>query len=177
MTVPPPYPHRPPEGPVDEPATGPLPMVGGTTGRSEHRSLHPQTPILLTVIGVLVLALGVMTALWVSANNQLSAIAAEQEAVPDLKAVADKHFSGVTTVRGNSDSVSITISGYDIVDAEPALEAVLDELGFSPAVLDRMEKTRALDGTLEASGHNCNVTWTYHPDDGLQMVFEAVHPS
>ncbi len=49
----------------------------------------------------------------------------------------------------------------------------LDELGFSSAVAERMSKTRALDGTQTAEGNNCNVSWTYHPDDGLQMVFEA----
>ncbi len=40
-------------------------------------------------------------------------------------------------------------------------------------MIGRMSDTRALDGTREAQGTNCNVTWTYHPDDGLQMVFEA----
>jgi len=37
---------------------------------------------------------------------------------------------------------------------------MLIDLGFSSAVLDRMSNTRALDGTLEAEGKNCNVTWT-----------------
>ena len=37
-----------------------------------------------------------------------------------------------------------------------------------------MSNTRAFDGTQEAEGKNSNVTWTCHPDDGLQMVFEAV---
>jgi hypothetical protein len=57
-------------------------------------------------------------------------------------------------------------------DALP-LSEYLSALGFSDAVLDRMSNTRALDGTLTAQGDHCNVSWTYHPDDGLQMVFEA----
>jgi hypothetical protein len=57
------------------------------------------------------------------------------------------------------------------------LKRMLTELGFSSAVIDRMDKTRALDGTQNADGKNCNVTWTYHPDDGLQMVFEADAPN
>lgn len=61
--------------------------------------------------------------------------------------------------------------------AAPGLRSMLGELGFSSAVLDRMGNTRALDGTREAQGKNCNVTWTFHPDDGLQMVFEADRPS
>ena len=36
-----------------------------------------------------------------------------------------------------------------------------------------MGQTRALDGTQRAEGKNVNVSWTYHPDDGLQIVFEV----
>jgi len=36
-----------------------------------------------------------------------------------------------------------------------------------------MMKMRALDGTQRAAGHNVNATWTYHPDNGLQIVFEV----
>ncbi|WP_395725436.1 hypothetical protein [Nakamurella sp.] len=61
--------------------------------------------------------------------------------------------------------------------AQPGLSNLLNELGFSSPVLDRMGHTRALDGTRGAQGHNCNVTWTDHPDDGLQMVFDAVQPA
>jgi hypothetical protein len=42
-------------------------------------------------------------------------------------------------------------------------------LGFSSATSDRISNTRALDGTLSATGEHVNATWTYHPDDGLQM--------
>jgi hypothetical protein len=36
-----------------------------------------------------------------------------------------------------------------------------------------MTRTRALDGTQDARRQSVNVTWIYHPDCGLQMVFEA----
>ena len=74
---------------------------------------------------------------------------------------------------GDADSLSITITDYKAATAWPELTSMLDELGFSPAVIGRMSDTRALDGTPGGPGQNCNVTWTYHPDDGLQMVFEA----
>jgi hypothetical protein len=77
---------------------------------------------------------------------------------------------------GDSDSISITIQTYGITAAAMPLKRMLTELGFSSAVIDRMDRTRALDGTQDADGKNCNVTWTYHPDDGLQMVFEAGRP-
>jgi hypothetical protein len=135
------------------------------------------TKLLLAIIGVLLLALGGMTALWVNTNSQLSAIVAERAGVPNLRGVADEHFANITSVYGDADSVSITITDSNVSKAAPALSGMPTDLGFSSAVLDRMGNTRALDGTREAQGHNCNVTWTYHPDDGLQMVFEATPPS
>lgn len=109
-----------------------------------------------------------------AADSRRAATAAD---VPNLRQVADKHLAAVITVYGNADYLDLTITDSTAAAVFPRLIATLDELGFSPAVVDRMAATRALDGTLRADGHNCNVTWTYHPDDGLQMVFEAVHPS
>lgn len=124
-----------------------------------------------------------MTALWISTNGQLSAIqsahaAAEADlaATPDLMNVAKQHLGSTAIVTGDSASVSVVIFDSGMPRAAAGLRSMLGELGFSSAVLDRMGNTRALDGTREAQGKNCNVTWTYHPDDGLQMVFEVVHP-
>lgn len=97
--------------------------------------------------------------------------------VPNLRQVADKHLANTVTIYGNADYLDITLTDTTVTAALPGLIAMLDELGFSPAVIDRMAATRALDGTLREDGRNCNVTWTYHPDNGLQMVFAAVHPS
>ena len=102
-----------------------------------------------------------------SAEAQRQSAAAE---VPDLRAVANKYFKGVASVNGTADSVSITIQTHEVITAALPLKRMLTELGFSSAVIDRMDKTRALDGTQNADGKNCKVTWTYHPDDGLQMV-------
>ena len=158
----------------------------------------------MILLAVLTVALVGTTMMWITTSSSLSADKAtvaslQQEnqelddaksapesaeadrrsaaaAVPDLRAVADKYFKTVASVSGNADSVSITIQTYEVITAAMPLQRMLTELGFSSAVIDRMDKTRALDGTQEADGKNCNVTWTYHPDDGLQMVFEADPP-
>jgi hypothetical protein len=33
-----------------------------------------------------------------------------------------------------------------------------------------MESTRALDGMQSATWSSYEVTWTYHPDDGLDLI-------
>lgn len=181
----------PEEGDVAQPdpqerPTGPVPVVTAASAEASEasRPTRQSTPILLAVIGVLVVALGVVTALWISSSNRLSAIGSAQAAVeadraatPNLLEVAERHLGSTAIVTGDSDSVSVVIFESGISRAAPGLTSMLDELGFSSAVLDRMGNTRALDGTREAQGKNCNVTWTFHPDDGLQMVFEAQQPN
>lgn len=99
--------------------------------------------------------------------------AAAEAALPDLKDLADKAFDATKVEpEGNAKSLDITLIGYD-APSHQALESFLTTLGFSDAVYTRMMETRALDGTQRAEGRNVNATWTYHPDHGLQVVFEV----
>jgi len=105
-------------------------------------------------------------------KSSQAAQAAKDADVPDLAVIAAKNFDA-GDYSGDASAVEITILDGEVSSKAAGLVDYLDELGFSSAVADRMSKTRALDGTLTAEGHNCNVSWTYHPDHGLQMVFEA----
>ena len=49
---------------------------------------------------------------------------------------------------------------------------ILDELGAPDAVWAKMERTRALDGMEEATWDQFTATWTYHPDNGLDIIIE-----
>jgi len=53
-----------------------------------------------------------------------------------------------------------------------AVNSILEELGFGQNVRQRMNSTRALDGRQFAENENFQVSWTFHPDDGLQVLFE-----
>lgn len=115
----------------------------------------------------------VLAASAAAAQSESVELAREAAAVPDLKAIADQVFGSEPAVDGSSDELEITLTDGNAARLGPLLSVYLTKLGFSAAVLDRMGKTRALDGTQSAEGKNCNATWTYHPDDGLQIVFEA----
>ena len=107
-----------------------------------------------------------------SVQALLAKQSAAAAAVPNLAAIAAKH-PGMEPLNPTSTSLEVTYKATDPDGKIVAVYAFMTELGFTGATLDRMGKTRALDGTLTAQGRNCNVSWTYHPDDGLQMVFEA----
>lgn len=53
---------------------------------------------------------------------------------------------------------------------------VLAELDTPDSVISRMDSTRALDGRQAAEWNDLSASWSYHPDDGLDIVVEVVSP-
>ena len=56
-----------------------------------------------------------------------------------------------------------------------ALEAIKyanEELGFNGSVYSRMLDTTALMGRQSVENDKYRVSWTYHPDDGLEVTYE-----
>jgi hypothetical protein len=103
------------------------------------------------------------------ANGRLSDIEQAQAALPDLQALGGQHLGGLGVIDDSGEEhLSATFYGEGL----DRLADLLDELGFSPAVTDRMGNTRALDGTQSAEAPHVVATWTYHPDDGLSIVLE-----
>lgn len=131
----------------------------------------------LVALVVTGLAAVVMFVLWVTTRSelddvraQLDAIEEAEAALPDLADVGRRRLGTTGTINDLSpEHLSLTFYAGDDFDA---LEDLLDELGFSPAVIDRMGNTRALDGTQSAEAPHVVATWTYHPDDGLNIVLE-----
>lgn len=58
---------------------------------------------------------------------------------------------------------------------ENALEAIKyanAELGFNGSVYNKMLETNALMGRQSEENSKYKVSWTYHPDDGLEVTYE-----
>lgn len=62
----------------------------------------------------------------------------------------------------------------DYYDSEPieAVEEINLKLGFSSSVFEKMKQTRSLDGRITEENDKFRVSWTYHPDDGLEVMYE-----
>ena len=61
---------------------------------------------------------------------------------------------------------------YMDMDAYYAVEQINMRLGFSSAVFKKMGQTRSIDGRLSESNGVYTVSWTYHPDKGMQALYE-----
>lgn len=52
------------------------------------------------------------------------------------------------------------------------LACVLAALNIPDAVAARMDATRSLDGMQTGEWDNITASWTYHPDNGLDVILE-----
>lgn len=57
-------------------------------------------------------------------------------------------------------------------DAYNAIKKVNKDLGFSAAVENQMANTRSLDGRQTAESKKATVSWTFHPNSGLEVIYE-----
>lgn len=78
------------------------------------------------------------------------------------------------TVLGD-DEHTLTIDGAKITDPDTGLPfddevCVLRGLAVPDSVLSQMDATRALDGMQDATWGDYTARWTYHPDDGLDVI-------
>ena len=63
------------------------------------------------------------------------------------------------------------IDDYFNSSAWSAIQSVNTYLGLPASVEEQMRHTRALDGRQTITHGNYTVTWTYHPDDGLEVMY------
>ncbi len=69
----------------------------------------------------------------------------------------------------NSSSVSVQAEGYAFISE--FIPALHEECGIPYTVWEDMKGTRALDGKQEYIYKNIVITWTYHPDKGLEISY------
>lgn len=111
----------------------------------------------------------------------------------DLVSMFDTAYQGCQSKNeadtiAHTGKVTLTSDGSTLkVDGLPASEVelgVLDEslitaaqscvgnrLAAPSSFIERLKQTRGLDGTQEAAWDGITATWTYHPENGLDVIF------
>lgn len=82
------------------------------------------------------------------------------------------------TISDDGSYVMIDTNPYDVYEyisfeADDALRTVNDNLGFPDSVYERMVSTRAIDGVQTYEHDDVHVQWTYHPDNGLEVIYSV----
>ena len=134
--------------------------------RRKKRSHRGLVMFLLGFLVAIVLVLGAAVALYylrfAGAQNFSSALDTCHASGSYVRLAADK--SSLTLQAENE-------SGRGL--SAPVFRCVLDELDAPASMRQRMLLTRAIDGTQEEQWGPYRATWTYHPDQGLNVVISA----
>lgn len=82
--------------------------------------------------------------------------------------------SSYTRLATDSPSLTVEVSSDSAPGlAMPVFRCILDELDAPASMRERMAFTRAIDGTQEDQWSLYRATWTYHPEQGLNVVISA----
>ncbi|GLU91365.1 hypothetical protein [Agromyces sp. NBRC 114283] len=108
--------------------------------------------------GLVVVLVGVWIA--IAANQPTKLEAAAEKCEISALAIGDEGKTLILDMKVDGGS------GLPIEDVVCALA----ELNVSDAVLSQMDSTRALDGKQTAEWDDITATWTYHPDEGLDVI-------
>ena len=126
------------------------------------------------LIGIIIILLAVIVVI-LNKNNE---VVKEEVVKIDLKEVYDniKCNSTYCNVASDGSYLEVDTNPYDIDDfySETAMDYIKEaniKLGFNESLYNKMGKTRALDGTLTDENDLIQVSWTYHPDNGLAVTY------
>ena len=104
---------------------------------------------------------------------------AKEAAKPDFEKLAETApDDGTVSVASDGRSMTVdtnpfNLSKYSSIDAVEYIKQVNVALGLPESLYEKMMATRALDGRQTSSYDNVDVSWSYHPDSGLQVIYEA----
>ena len=143
--------------------------------------------VLPVLTGILGLAIGATAGATIASSVVSAQQVAEQEAAPAAaEAAKSSLFSDAARRCGITGVVDIEDDGHTmIVDGEgedfgsgdisfSELDCIIDAVGAPASVKELMYQPRSLDGRQSGDWDDVTASWSYHPDDGLDIIFEIV---
>lgn len=98
---------------------------------------------------------------------------------PSLKNIGEKYGDDwFCTVADDGSYLTIDTDPLDLGEyitdgSDEAIQNINKELGFPDSVYAQMISTRALDGVQTYEKNGVNVQWTFHPDNGLEVIYSV----
>lgn len=98
---------------------------------------------------------------------------------PDMREIASEYADdSFCTVADDGSYIEIDTDPYDLGEyvtsgSLDAVRKINGELGLSESVYAHMTSTRALDGMQTYDDDKVEVRWTYHPDNGLEIIYSV----
>ncbi|MBP3657339.1 MAG: hypothetical protein J6K32_11690 [Clostridia bacterium] len=103
--------------------------------------------------------------------------AAADVTAADLRSVYDQYCDAAWADL-SSDGTSLSLDtnpnntdDYTNFSAYLAIEPVNKALGLPGSVFTRMGSTTSMQGVQTATAGNLTVSWSYHPDNGMEIIY------
>lgn len=143
----------------------------------QHHGLRKRLlwPWLAGMIALVFVASTFTFAFWVTADDGVRGVAGTPVALsnPDtpLRHAFSACHSGDLADSDHTLVIDTAGKAYDTgSDTVDGLMCTLGEIGTPRSVIAQMERTRALDGMQTADWDAFGASWTYHPDDGVDVI-------
>lgn len=128
------------------------------------------------LVGIIVVAIAAMNG--GSSGNAAEAAGPAAETAPSLsvleQAVRTCTLSTTDSVVVGDEGMTVTVDGRGDEDPEGASISdtfcLLDATEVSTAAMAQIEGTTSLQGRQSASWGDVDASWTYHPDNGLDLI-------
>lgn len=85
---------------------------------------------------------------------------------------SDGSYLKIDTNPNDADPDSVYYSSVKANDSLAGIKFVNEKLGFSSSVYQKMLATTALMGRQTDESKHFRVSWTYHPNKGLEVMYE-----
>lgn len=106
--------------------------------------------------------------------SEIEDIQEENEILYKLRRSYDKCTYFRTVI--SSDGLSISVDSTDKYDSDGIkdIKTIINELDLPDSLIDAMESTNALMGRQKEIYGVYEVSWSYHPDNGLDAIFRII---
>ncbi|HTL40542.1 MAG TPA: hypothetical protein VL294_03635 [Pseudolysinimonas sp.] len=167
------------------------PPAGTGPSSTAAASTSPNWPRLAAIAGGAVVVIAIAVVLGISVTTAASN--AERQAAEEAASEAEAEAAAArlqllpdaikgcgldsSVVQDDGRSAFLDNKGNDFGSGDLTVDdlvCVLNAIDTPDAVINHMANTRSLDGTQSDSWGDFAATWTYHPDNGLDIIIKLV---
>jgi len=134
--------------------------------------------ILITILIIIIATVGVLVVKHNQEEDNDSSSRKTSSSGVNLKRIYEKLDDSyyLTLASDNSclevDTNPLDLDDFSSTEAWDMVEEINKELELPESLNKKMESTRAMDGRQSETYGKVTVSWTYHPDKGLEVMYE-----
>ena len=160
------------EAPKIEPST-PAPAPIPTVEPAPEKPKKNLKPILIAAVAGLAVLAVVLILVLGGGKKDFHDLYGDIEYKSWCTIAADGSYMKLDTNPTDKDSDDFVWTDYEVfLEADEAIERINKEMGFSDALYEKMGTTTWSQGRQTDSNKDYVVNWTYHPDKGLEVLYE-----